>query len=432
MACISTAKAGKMTSRFPSTLLLFSIGWFVTIGLGIIGLVLIALAIPLALRNRPNRVHPAALGFSIIALLYFAYWAIGGWFFPPMDNYWDSISRILPVLVLGALPLVLQTEIGAQNHRHYWFYLASVAGVVTLLATVSLSEIIDGNSRAAGFHGNALLAGSGLLVGVMMPFSIWHRLSFPLQILFVILFALTFLTAFMFVEARASSLILLVTGGPILTCLILAKIKGRNRWIWRLAVFTTICVLAIAALYFVLEISEHRAVVRMRNGIIELLQSLQQQNNGQTLRDKSVSARALMWQQAWLAIQEAPIWGHGVHHRFDAVDETLFRRFGPSFTHLHNSVLNHAVGGGLVGVGFYITLTFYPLLFFAYTRWRAPSYWLDMSPSLRREILWLGLLVTAIPFFTGLSNVVMFESTLATIALVPLAYWVMRLPVLKR
>ena len=429
MACISTAKAGKMTSRFPSTLLLFSIGWFVTIGLGIIGLVLIALAIPLALRNRPNRVHPAALGFSIIALLYFAYWAIGGWFFPPMDNYWDSISRILPVLVLGALPLVLQTEIGAQNHRHYWFYLASVAGVVTLLAIVSLSEIIDGTSRAAGFHGNALLAGYALLVGVMMPFSIWHRLSSPLQILFVVFFALTFLATFMFVEARASSLILMVIGAPVLTCLTLAKIKGRDRWIWRLAVFSTICVLAIAALYFVLEISEHRAVLRMRDGITELLQSLQQPSNRQMLRDESVSIRALMWQQAWLAIQEAPIWGHGVHHRFDAVDETLFRRFGPGFTHLHNSVLNHAVGGGLLGAGLFIALTFYPLLFFAYTRLRMPNYWLDMSPPLRRELGQLGLVAVSVCFLSGLSNVVMFESTLATFAMVPLAYWVMRLPV---
>jgi O-antigen ligase len=85
--------------------------------------------------------------------------------------------------------------------------------------------------------------------------------------------------------------------------------------------------------------------------------------------DGSVRDRTLMLRDGWTAFVDAPWVGYGQHRRFDAVRQGWTGSPEPTYGHLHNEFLNHAVAAGMPGLGFFLALWLWP----AWLAWRRKS-----------------------------------------------------------
>lgn len=78
--------------------------------------------------------------------------------------------------------------------------------------------------------------------------------------------------------------------------------------------------------------------------------------------DRSVWIRLEMYKGGVNAFFERPLMGHGYAERYDAPARTGVELSIGQHAHIHQSLLNHAVAGGIVGVFLYLALLALPLI----------------------------------------------------------------------
>lgn len=113
------------------------------------------------------------------------------------------------------------------------------------------------------------------------------------------------------------------------------------------AIAAVICVFAVGAI--VIGLGGHGD--RVEIALSRLVRGLMTFMTGDMAVDTSTAQRVMMYRAGLLAWQQSPIWGHGITQQFAAAipyfpQDQIFR-----YTHLHNTVLTHAVSGGVLGVG---------------------------------------------------------------------------------
>ncbi|SJZ71053.1 O-antigen ligase family protein [Consotaella salsifontis] len=118
----------------------------------------------------------------------------------------------------------------------------------------------------------------------------------------------------------------------------------------------------------------------------------------------SFSARAEMYRASLAAISEAPVFGYGRQHLWDAVRPYFDASFMDSahFTHLHNILLTIAVDAGAVGIVAFFAMVLAP----AWTAWRARS-----LPEGGTRFAVAATLFVAY-FIPGLTNIMFFHDIL--------------------
>ena len=413
-----------------SVMLLLGLSWCILIGVGaiaLLGLLCAAILAPIAFRGtirQPHPIHPIALAFLILNISYFSYFAVAGPFHAPVAGYSDSLWRLAPMPVIGMLVFFVSSNQPdgptLSGRMTSWLWLGTALSTVVLIILAA----VDDDRRAETLHGNALLVSNALFIGGLLPLILWHRAHWWGKLALTGLLFATLIALAIWVEARAHSIFMLILGGGIWAVLCLGTINGRHRWLWRLFLCGVVAIAVTALVYWVLVVWDHAIAVRIQNGLKTVVTIFQGQTTG--VLDQSFEQRAIMWQAGWTAFLEQPIWGYGIQNRFSATDLPF------SYTHLHNSLLTHLVAGGLAGALLYTSLILFAPLTWACLRIARPAYWHGLDKPLRQELLWLGVIATLCPILSGLTNVVMFESTLLALALLPIGFWVMLLPPIEQ
>ena len=406
-----------------SVMLLLGLSWCILIGVGaiaLLGLLLAAILAPIAFRGTIRQPHPIAIAFLILNISYFGYFAIAGPLHTPVAGYSDSLWRLAPMPIIGVLVFFLTSNqphvLTLSGRMASWLWLSTALSTVVLIFLAA----VDDDRRANTLHGNPLLVSNALFIGGLLPLTLWHRARWWGKLALSCLLLGTLIALVIWAEARAHSIFMLILGGGTWAVLCLKTIDGRHRWLWRLILCGIAAIAVVAVLYWVLVVWDHSIAVRIQNGLNTVVAIFQGQAT--EILDQSFEQRAVMWQAGWNDFLEQPIWGYGIQNRFTATDLPF------SYTHLHNSLLTHLVAGGLPGAFLYASLVLFAPLTWVCLRVARPAYWHSLDKSQRQELLWMGIIATLFPILSGLTNVVMFESTLLALALLPIGFWVMLLP----
>ena len=408
-------------------MLLIGLSWCTLISVGaiaLLGLLFAAILAPIAFRGTIRQPHPIAIAFLILSISYFSYFAVAGPLHTPVTGYSDSLWRLAPMPVIGMLVFFLtsnQPHVPTLSGRMTsWLWLGTALSTVVLIILAAF----DDDRRANTLHGNPLLVSNALFIGGLLPLTLWHRAHWWGKLALSCLSLATLIALTIWAEARAHSIFMLALGGGIWAALCLGTIDGRHRWLWRLSLCGSAAIAAVALVYWLLVVWDHAIAVRIQNGLSTVVAIFQGDATG--VLDTSFEQRAIMWQAGWNAFLEQPLWGYGIQNRFTATDLPF------SYTHLHNSLLTHLVAGGLAGALLYASLILFAPFAWTYLRIARPAYWHSLDKPQRQELLWLGIIATLCPTLSGLTNVVMFESTLLALALLPIGFWVMLLPPIEQ
>ena len=407
-------------------MLLLGLSWCILIGVGaiaLLGLLCAAILAPIAFRGTIRQPHPIAIAFLILNIGYFGYFAVAGPLHAPVAGYSDSLWRLAHAGHRHARIFPASNQPDAptlSGHMTSWLWLGTALSTIVLIILAA----VDDDRRAETLHGNALLVSNALFIGGLLPLILWHRAHWWGRLALTGLLFATLIALAIWAEARAHSIFMLILGGGIWAVLCLGTIDGRNRWLWRLILCGCAAIAVTALVYWVLVVWDHAIALRIQTGLKTVVAIFQGDETG--VLDQSFEMRAIMWQAGWTAFLEQPIWGYGIQNRFSATDLPF------SYTHLHNSLLTHLVAGGLAGAFLYAALILFAPLTWACLRIARPAYWHHLDKPLRQELLWLGIIATLCPILSGLTNVVMFESTLLSLALLPIGFWVMLLPPIEQ
>lgn len=408
-------------------LLLLAFSWFVLISIGavaLLGFVLTAILAPMAFNDSFRHPHPVGMAFFGLCLAYVAYFAGAGLLHSPMVGYSEALWRIAPIAVIGLVVFFLTTN--RPQAPIFTNSFATLVWIGTAISTIVLIILaaMDTGQRAATFHGNPLLVSNALFIGCLLPMVLWHRVNAFGKIALSFLLVAGLIALVLWVEARSHSMFILALGGGIWITLSLEGIRGQRRWIWRVALAASMLLSVAALVFWVIVIWEGPIAQRVQGGLDTVVSVLR--GNQAEMTDSSFYQRAQMWQAGWHAFQGQPLWGYGIQNRFTAADLSF------SYTHLHNSLITHLVAGGITGALLYLSIVLFAPITWLYISLTRPAYWPRIDKHRRRELFWLGLIVTLCPILSGLTNVVMFESTLVALAILPIGFWVMRLPTLTK
>lgn len=128
--------------------------------------------------------------------------------------------------------------------------------------------------------------------------------------------------------------------------------------------------------------------------------------------DTSIVLRLEVWAAAFKSISEAPILGHGVSDRFNALFPHLRQNFELTFTHAHNDILTSTIAAGYVAG------------FLAITAITAPLLAVFLSNESRSEKLYFGTVIMLITLFTaGFGTVFFNDITSAWLAFSTYLIW---------
>lgn len=227
-------------------------------------------------------------------------------------------------------------------------------GCVAALAFAALELSLLGHRRPEGGTGNAIVFGTMCLcltvvagIGTRRGNRQWSHIAFT-------------------VVAGLSAVVLSLSRGvilviPVVVLCLTVRWRSHRRFIgtrgWGL--ITLLAGTAVLALAFSASVQG-----RWLATIIEVDRLLADEHSA------SVGERLRLWNAAWQAFVESPLWGHGIQNRMNALvpylaSDGLTVR---GFTHVHNAYLSAAVDGGIPAVTALLALLATPVV----VAWRAP------------------------------------------------------------
>lgn len=193
------------------------------------------------------------------------------------------------------------------------------------------------NGRLSMLVGNPLPFAAAFMTLGFMALLGWHQRGSLERTLSIIAVATAVATVALWSQTRGPTLAALP-----LIALAVWYIRPRPAY----AVATVTCLLAAIALTIGLGGHGDRAthvVSHMARGFLTVV-------TGDEATEWSTGQRLMMYRAALPAWQDSPVWGHGVSRQFAAVVPYLPEGSAFRYTHLHNTILTHAVSGGVLGV----------------------------------------------------------------------------------
>ena len=193
------------------------------------------------------------------------------------------------------------------------------------------------NGRLSMLVGNPLPFAAAFMTLGFMALLGWHQRGSLERALALVAVATAVTTVAFWSQTRGPTLAALP-----LIALAVWYIRPRPAY----AVATATCLLVAIALIIGLGGYGDRAtqmVLRMGRGLLTVA-------TGDEALEASTGYRLMMYRAALPAWQDSPVWGHGVSQQFAAVIPYLPEGSAFRYTHLHNTILTHAVSGGVLGV----------------------------------------------------------------------------------
>ncbi|MBF0680535.1 MAG: O-antigen ligase family protein [Devosia sp.] len=307
------------------------------------------LALP-ALLDRPAfRVVLHSQGLRLL-MLAFVLLALALGFSAEAPNDFGAIGDfvVLP-LALPLFALIFGLE---KRFSIRLFALLCLAGTLVSLG-VSLFEILAlGKDRATGLASSAIFMGNvSVLLGFLALGAVFVSSGF-LRLAFMAA-PLLGVTAALLSGTRGALVAAVVLAAAFaLFCLLRS---GRDRG----KILLTGLLGGLAIIVATLLIGSQLGLLDRIGFVFDLVAS------GET-GDTSILYRLQYYQAGLTAFQDAPIFGHGWWRRFSAAmpymsAELIDQGSGVSWAHLHNELLNFAVGMGAVGVLAYVCMLVAPL-----------------------------------------------------------------------
>lgn len=257
----------------------------------------------------------------------------------PFLGIWIVISRLRASPNLDYLTLFIQ---------------GGTIGCIAAFA-FSFAEIAFlGKLRAEGGAGNPIVFSIMCLCLVATTGIGLERASRPVAILRLIAIAL----------GIGAIVLSLSRGVMLLVPVILVCIAVYLGVIRRLTLVGWTAVAAGIFLFLLALISSQIVQDRVLDTLLELEQINHEDYSG------SIGERLRLWNAAWQAFLESPIWGHGIQNRMAALVPYLASDglYIPGFSHAHSAYISAALDGGIVAVAVLLTLLAAPIVI----AWRAP------------------------------------------------------------
>lgn len=224
--------------------------------------------------------------------------------------------------------------------------------MLLLLIITLIERYVYGVDRVIGTSRSPLILAALIVAGVHLSLADWRNRSLIWKngaaMSWVIgLYIVLFLT-----ESRASFGIYFICGG-IFLCDVFLRVS--NGWKVNMIKFFSL-LLTVLGGAFSLIVALYFADLLPRVGLnISFL-------TGATSElDYSSASRVEMWKLGLQSIKDAPILGYGTQNTFAVIKESW--PYDTDHGHLHSDILNHLVGGGLIGAMIYLSLIFSPIMF---------------------------------------------------------------------
>ncbi len=181
-------------------------------------------------------------------------------------------------------------------------------------------------------------------------------------------------------ESRASFLVYIICGGIFLCDVFLNVSYGWKRNITRflsLLIAVVACaVIVVIALFYLNALPRLDANISFLTGQSDSI-------------DYSSASRIEMWRLGLEQAKSSPLFGFGPQNTFASIKENW--PYDTDHGHLHSDILNHLVGGGLIGLVIYLVVIFSPIAFVIINKNR------DNLP------IYICVLTTSLLFFGGLT-----------------------------
>ena len=304
---------------------------------------------------------------------------------------------LLPFLFWGLVAVFTRANMQAAYLSRSAFHAMLSILIVVFIASVihvvepylpkylhSYTRPIGHSGRLEMYAGNPLPLGTLLFATSLFLFVGWEVKQRSLRVFAIIAFVLAFWTLMFWVQARGS-----VLGLVALLPLIIWKtrltgvIKGRSLIVGISVTAGVVGLLSLAA-YHLLQSSP-----RFVHGIATLLTS--------ESYDNSVMVRLNLYGAGLQAFTDHWLFGAGAVDMLSSATP-YFEPQNKNFGHFHNGFINHAVAGGIFGLGLFMAIVFSPILVLANPKARK-----------NRDIVFFCIAVSAVAFLSALSNVLFFN-----------------------
>ncbi len=330
-----------------------------------------------------------------LGICFFAYFALRGLVALPSPGLGDSLSRILPIPILG---LILYFRKPVQTKAFPIALVWVMTCIVLFLCLIELAILPSSGRRVELLAGNPLFLTPALLPLVYL--NAWLavrsgsvRTAFlHYAALFIVLFVIGTLAG-----SRSPMLVSLgVLGLHLLFCLALRPASWPRMW-------------GHAGLVGIIGASTLALASLSGSAASKFMSFFAASIEGEAFSEAG-DIRFVIWKAAWEALQLAPVWGYGPQNRFAAaapfVEEGITL---PALSHPHNFVLTMGLAGGIVGIALGFAYMFGPTIASLLTKGTS---WAE------REMMALGAIGLTV---FGMVNYILFEGFMAvstTLALI--------------
>ena len=378
---------------------------FGSIALGFILSVAIFLSFYFTIKKSRDNTSTTLKTTGVIFISYFTYFAVQGFFYSSsFPQHIHDIGKIFPILLIGILALLLNTNTFNINYRILSLVAVSSIYLTSVLALIFRffppDIIISGQSftqktgvfeRLEMGTGNALPFATIFITFAFLTClgyerkSIWERIiSFSALILAILIVGL-------WNNSRGPLLLV----APLMFLMLWYLFKNsRSEQTWRPIIFGFFVIISLTISFIIAHYFGVSNIKNMVNGLKELISP-----GGY---DPSVNERLILYRAGFKAFFISPIFGFGIGNLLESVSQFFPENVDFGHTHLHNMFLNHLIAGGIVGLPFLFMLISSPLLILSQNR-----------DTISTNGIYLSFLIVITIFGAGMSNVLLFHDLLA-------------------
>ena len=298
--------------------------------------------------------------FWIISLVFLGYYAtcvLNDLFHPPHEGYWNQFKVLIPLLtalyyLAHQRKILIPYETLVSTARH----VVLIIFILTGLEYLYFSEI-----RQIPWHRSELLAGNPLHVSHWLPTLTLFSLGLMCKndkletLKSTAMLVLSAIALLYFMQARASLLILLLLGIPVILMQVFHQIN--IQWVsGKFARYIALGIAYLALIFSIYWLMTHHAPERLR-----LVFASGFNIEEMARKDHSLQTRIEYWKAGLQAIKKQPIYGHGSGHENEILKQYVPQEFS-HHRHAHQQFISFGIAGGLLAMVFGLFFILSPVI----------------------------------------------------------------------
>ncbi|WP_419833221.1 O-antigen ligase family protein [Endozoicomonas atrinae] len=312
--------------------------------------------------------------------------------------YIDDISgKYFEIALRFALPLFVFIYFGRVEIKSQWLGYGCLLGLISALATVTVSKYIFGIERPSNYFMNSLPFSGLTVVFAYLAYYLLTATLTSIKYSFFLGAAIFSTCAFILsiTLARGALLAFALTGAFFL----LTSTSLSKRW--KASVITMIAIIVVSTYSF-------------NDNIRQRVEVTKNEISGYLIKGEytsgSIPIRFELWKAALLTFEESPVIGAGKGKFQSSLEHLLAEnkiQDMPLFSHAHNEIFTFTAEQGLLGIVSYTLLFVVPFCFFIRFK--------NSSDQKVKKLASAGLATVIVYFLLGLTNVVLLQMTVLTL-----------------